>query len=437
MVQELPLLRSVAIVGVISTLAAQPVWANVNQITAVTFEPTSNNGIEVILQSTSPKLSQIFTSTSGQIFIADITNTQLRLESGNSFSVSNPATGIASVTVTSSGANSVRVVVTGVDSLPKVNIDQSDGNLIFNIASVAEKPPTTESPPEEEPPPDIELTVTANRRFTPLSETPATVDIKTEEEIERELPEARTVGDLLQTLPGVVINRLGLLSGSANIRGLTGERIGVLVDGERLPNLEFGPDLGSVDPFRVERLEVLKGPASSIYGADAFGGVINIITTTPEPDAPFGVRALAYGGGFAEYGGNLEITGPNFVIGTSRKVAGDAEDGDGDLIPPQGTEYKVFDIYGTGRIDLNSRERLVLRFDRYRQDDADLNGFGPTFIEAKNVFRNRDRYSLSYINDGDEGGTNFNLRAYYQRNSRRFDNTNLAEGATIQPENLI
>ncbi|WP_407885239.1 TonB-dependent receptor plug domain-containing protein [Scytonema sp. NUACC26] len=426
MVQQLPLLTSCSIAGAIALLSVQPAWAEMNQVTDVTVNP-AKEGIEVILQTTNPKLSKVVTSTYEKTYIAELTNTQLRLESGKPFNVSNPANGIASVTVTSLNPNSVRIVVTGIDSPPAVKIEQSDGNLVLTVAAPSQtsaSSETQEPTTTEEREPDIELTVTADRRTTPLRETPATVDIKTQEELEREEPIPRTVGEQLQTLPGIVINRLGLLSGSANIRGLTGERIGVLVDGERLPNLEFGPDLGSVDPFRVERLEVLKGPASSIYGADAFGGVINIITTTPKADAPFGVRAFAFGGGFAEYGGNLEITGPNFVIGTSRKVAGDAKDGGGDLIPPQGTEYKVFDIYGTGRIDLSTRDRLELRFDRYRQDNADLNGFPfPPFIEAKNVFRDRERYSLAYVNEGVEGGTNFSLRGYYQKSFRRFENT--------------
>ncbi|MUG95526.1 TonB-dependent receptor plug domain-containing protein [Scytonema sp. UIC 10036] len=270
-----------------------------NQVTDVTVNP-AKEGIEVILQTTSPKLSKVVSSTYEKTYIAELTNTQLRLESGKPFNVSNPANGITSVTVTSFNTSSVRTVVTGIDSPPAVKIEQSDGNLVLTVAAPAQTSASAE--PQEltakqEQESDIELSVTANRPTTLLREILATVDIKTEEELEREEALPRTVGEQLQAFPGIVINRLGVLSGSANVRGLTGERIGVLVDGESLPNLEFGLDLGS-DPFRVERLEVLKGSASSIYGADAFGGVISIITTTPKPDAPFGVRAFAFGGGF-------------------------------------------------------------------------------------------------------------------------------------------
>ncbi|UFP93166.1 TonB-dependent receptor plug domain-containing protein [Gloeobacter morelensis] len=269
-----------------------------------------------------------------------------------------------------------------------------------------------------------EVTITANRRVTPRSKTPATVSIKTRSELDREQPLLRTVADALQTLPGITINRLGLLSGAANIRGLTGERIAVLVDGERLPNLEFGPDLGSVDPFRVERLEVLKGPASSIYGADAFGGVINIITTLPRFDTPPKVRTYLYGGNFSEIGGNVEFQGPNVVAGLSLRTAGDAKDGLSRPIPTNGTGYDAFDAYASGRIDFDATNHLELRFDRYRQSYADLNGFpNPPFVFAQNQFRNRDRYSIAYINDGAPGGTSFALRANYQKNERRFDNT--------------
>ncbi|MCG6135712.1 MAG: TonB-dependent receptor [Nostoc sp. LLA-1] len=440
---------SLAIAGTISLSITQPVWANVNQITDVTINEIAD-GIELVLETNNGELSSIFTSTDGESFIIDIVNTQLNLESGADLTINNPAPGITLINVTSPDANSVRVLITGESAPPVVNIGQRNQNFLLSITTQEPTTPVEETPQTQTPDiidsevtesdPDIELVVTATRRSTPLENTPATVDIKTREELQREQPLNRTVGDALQTLPGIVINRLGLLSGSANIRGLTGERIGVLVDGERLPNLEFGPDLGSVDPFRVQRLEVFKGPASSVYGADAFGGVINIITTTPQPDAPFGVRSFAFAGGFAEYGGNLEITGPNYVIGTSRRVAGDAKDGAGNLIPPQGTAYEVFDIYGTGRVDLDENQRLELRFDRYRQDNADLNGFpSPPFISAENVFRNRDRYSLSYINENLDGGTSFNLRSYYQKSARRFDNATqvtIAIPPTFQPQTI-
>lgn len=134
-------------------------------------------------------------------------------------------------------------------------------------------------------------------------------------------------------------------------------------------------------------------------------------------------KLYTYGGGFAELNGNLEVQGPNYIVGTSGRTAGDARDAEGDIIPPQGTEYKVFDLYGSGRVDLSDRNRLEFRLDRDRQDDSDLNGFSEIFIESKNAFRNRDRYSLSYINKGEPGGTNFSLRSYYQRSKRQFDST--------------
>ena len=68
----------------------------------------------------------------------------------------------------------------------------------------------------------------------------------------------------------------------ASIRGSTGNQVLVLIDGIRVNNAEEGGfDLSAVPLSSVDRIEVLRGGGSSIYGADALGGVINIVTKTP------------------------------------------------------------------------------------------------------------------------------------------------------------
>ncbi|MEC4811979.1 MAG: AMIN domain-containing protein [Scytonema sp. PMC 1069.18] len=117
-----------------STLTLQPVWAEVNQVTTVSVESTQD-GIEVILQTTDPNLSQIITSTYENTYVAEITNAQLHLESGEPFNISNPTQGISGVSVASIDENSVRVVVAGVDSPPSVKVGQSHENLVLTVAA--------------------------------------------------------------------------------------------------------------------------------------------------------------------------------------------------------------------------------------------------------------------------------------------------------------
>lgn len=423
-------------VVVFSTVIALPAQAQTAQIETVQVTSTEV-GLQILLVGEAVSRARIFETAFDNTQVLDITNAQL--SEGAAFQQASPGEGIELVTVEPLDTNSVRIRIVGTTAMPTVAVETGEAEIVVEVTRAIATPPEA-LPPAAEVEPDVRpseeeqveepapaeeglrVVVTAARRPTPEVETSATVEIVTEEDLEQQRPLIRTVPDALQTLPGVTVNRLGLLSGSINIRGITGERIGLLVDGERRPNLEFGSDFSSIDPFRVERIEVLQGPASSIYGADSFGGVVNVITRTPDPDQPFTVSSETYGGGFSEFNTNLEFAGPNYVFGATYRTAGDARDASGDIIPPDGTEYTVFDLYGIGRIDINERSRFILRLDRYRQDDADLNGFpSPPFLDARNEFRETNRYSLAYINDGVPGGTEVEVRAYYQRSRRQFD----------------
>ncbi|HVG93530.1 MAG TPA: TonB-dependent receptor [Planctomycetota bacterium] len=92
---------------------------------------------------------------------------------------------------------------------------------------------------------------------------------------------ARTVPQALEQEPGVFVQQTNLGGGSPIIRGLTGEQVLLLLDGIRLNNAttRSGPTqyANSIDPFMVERIEVLRGPGSVLYGSDALGGVINVV----------------------------------------------------------------------------------------------------------------------------------------------------------------
>jgi type IV pilus assembly protein PilQ len=98
-------------------LAAQPVWAQISQVTDVKLNPV-NGGINVALKTSSGSRAQVFTTKRGKALVADVINTQLRLPQGNSFRQDNPAPGIASVEVSQLDANSVRVTVTGSNDAP-------------------------------------------------------------------------------------------------------------------------------------------------------------------------------------------------------------------------------------------------------------------------------------------------------------------------------
>jgi iron complex outermembrane receptor protein len=130
-----------------------------------------------------------------------------------------------------------------------------------------------------------EVVVSATRGEKDISDVPASVDVVTKEEIEKR--EIMTVDQSLNTLPGVFDRRgKGLMDSQSSItlRGIPNQnRTLILRDGIPLNNAYTGDvQWGGMAPEDIERIEVVKGPFSSLYGGNAMGGVVNIITKMPE-----------------------------------------------------------------------------------------------------------------------------------------------------------
>ncbi len=142
-----------------------------------------------------------------------------------------------------------------------------------------------EAKPEEETSgiPEIMVVVTGERIEVPVSESIASATVITEEEIEE--TGAATVAQALRAVPGVAVRESGQLGAVAQVslRGGRPAQMLVLVDGRRASTPAFlgGTDLSKFPLAEVERIEVIRGPASSLYGSEAMGGVINIITKRP------------------------------------------------------------------------------------------------------------------------------------------------------------
>ncbi len=164
------------------------------------------------------------------------------------------------------------------------------GGLALSIAIVssqaalaaAQQAETPEKPREE--PVLLEPTVvTATRVEAQPFETPYAVEAIPEETIRER--SYRTVPQILRDVPGVMVQETSVGQGSPYIRGFTGFRNLFLIDGIRLNNSVFreGPNQywNTVDPLSVERLELVKGPTSVLYGSDAIGGTVNAITRMP------------------------------------------------------------------------------------------------------------------------------------------------------------
>ncbi|HPN32905.1 MAG TPA: TonB-dependent receptor [bacterium] len=127
-----------------------------------------------------------------------------------------------------------------------------------------------------------DVTVTAERDMLATFHSPAAITSVALREFD--LP--RSTPEALMGSQGVWMQKTNHGGGSPFIRGLTGNQVLVLIDGIRLNNtiFRYGPNqyLNTVDPYSISRMEVLRGFGATLYGSDAMGGVLNLLTPMPK-----------------------------------------------------------------------------------------------------------------------------------------------------------
>jgi vitamin B12 transporter len=125
-----------------------------------------------------------------------------------------------------------------------------------------------------------EIVVTASSVPETIEETPAAVSVITKEDLDRRA--ARDVVDVLREVPGLAVARTGTPGKATSIflRGGSSKAALVLWNGVEMNNPYFsGYDFGQMSSAGVERVEVVRGPFSSLYGSEAVSGVVNVLTT--------------------------------------------------------------------------------------------------------------------------------------------------------------
>ena len=280
------------------------------------------------------------------------------------------------------------------------------------------------------------VTVTATRNELPTSRSPAPVSVVGREQLERRT--LATVGDLFRALPGAQAVNEGPFQVRPRIRGLDSNRVLVLVDGQRLNNTRTstsnsGIEIGLIDVEAIERVEVVRGGGSVLYGTDAMAGTVNLVTRATPPRQPNGFR---FGGGLSgmftsnEDGGR----GSAFVEGAGRHVAfrvaqtierfGDyragARDGESAIVPNSGADALA--THAALRWFLDQRQTLTATYDARRASDIGVPGTGDVFT-AYFPFSDRDYASVNYEAQQVAGRlARLTATAYYQRQRRNFTN---------------
>ncbi|MCC3434000.1 MAG: TonB-dependent siderophore receptor [Oscillatoriales cyanobacterium] len=245
---------------------------SVVQVTGVRLNAIAS-GLEVILETPEGQVLQATTRIEGKSAIADIENAQLVLPSGGEFRESNPDEGIASVTVTQLEGSRIRVSVTGIKAAPEASVVKSDRGLVLGVTPSAKEDikiivTATQATPYRNP-----NASSATRTETPTRDIPQSIQIVPQEVIEDQ--QVVRLEEALSNVSGVTFG--GEATGRNITFGLRGfNDAPILRDGFVRYGSQSIPEVANLD-----RVEVLKGPASILYGEIQPGGLINLVSKEP------------------------------------------------------------------------------------------------------------------------------------------------------------
>lgn len=239
--------------------------------------------------------------------------------------------------------------------------------------------------------------VTATRLDQDVFSVPYTANVVEREDfIDRR--NVRTLSEALEETPGIMIQKTGYGQSSPFIRGFTGFRTLMLIDGIRLNNAVFreGPNqyFSTIDPLTVDRLDVVKGPSSVLYGSDAIGGTVNVITRTPELH---------------------DVSREVFAKGPDGKTHATTEEGEPSLEFHPGAYYRYASAenshVGRGELSLSWNPRFaMLGGVTYREFD-DLRGGDGTGLQENSAYSEVDGDVKLLIRPSE----NFDITAAFQR----------------------
>lgn len=170
---------------------------------------------------------------------------------------------------------------------------------------------------DEAPPPADEIVVVGVRAPTPIDQVGRSLSVITGEEIEER--QQRFLADALEIAPGLNVTRSGTFGAltTVSLRGLPTSQTLVMVDGVVVndpSSFGNGFDFGQYDTADITRIEVVRGAQSTLYGSNAIGGVINILTADG--------AAGAGGGGYLEAGSFGTVRGAGTVLGGDERLSG-------------------------------------------------------------------------------------------------------------------
>ncbi|UCC38389.1 MAG: TonB-dependent receptor [Candidatus Aminicenantes bacterium] len=265
----------------------------------------------------------------------------------------------------------------------------------FNIYSKEDqKEEKSSSPPLQH-----DIVVTATRIETPAKEIASSVTVITREDLEQ--TKKTTLLEALQEVLGVATFQNGPVGGAASVllRGANSEHTLILMDGVEL-NDPISParsfDLAHLTLENVERIEILRGPQSTLYGSDALAGVVNIITKIGEGKPRFHLSSL--GGSYDTFQSNAGISGNTRIMAYSLGISYFKSEGlsaastnyDGNT---EKDGYRNFTF--SGRLNFHPLKNLDIDFIlRISKTKTEIDNFGGAYGDDPNSTQEYDALFL-------------------------------------------
>lgn len=288
------------------------------QITDIRVEAVEG-GLNLTLETAAGGAEQLAISEpsiSGNAVVIEIAGAVLALPEGEAFAEFAPTEEIAVVQVSETAGDRVQIAITGADAAPTVETAIEATSLTFSaVPGIAQVGESEEGirlvvTGDEDEGYNPSSATTATGTDTPIRDTPFSIQVIPEEVLEdRNVTE---LGDALETVGGIVEN---------GARGTSALGPNLLIRGFRLNDTIFrdGISAFSLAPLStndVERIEVLRGPASVLFGQGNPGGVVNLVTKQPLSEPFYEVSGSV--GSFDSYDGALDLSGPLTETGDVR-----------------------------------------------------------------------------------------------------------------------
>ncbi|MCH7399595.1 TonB-dependent receptor [Belliella sp. DSM 107340] len=260
-----------------------------------------------------------------------------------------------------------------------------------------------------------EVIIQENRIEIPFNKVSRNISIVSRKEIET--TPARSLQEVLSFTPGVDVRQRGVsgVQGDIGIRGGGFEQTLMLINGIKMTDPQTGHHIMNIPiPLQaIQRVEIMKGPASRIYGQNAYAGAVNVVTMLPESK---GLNIQAYGGDFGMKGFSvvsaLPVTLPFGTYKQSLSVSHDASNGHW-----YNSDYKVSNVFYEGGMDLNEKNEIRTMVG-YTDRSFGANGFYtnsfPDQWESIQTFIASLSHTYSHEN------VYLQTRAYWRRNSDEF-----------------